>query len=255
MKLLTQEIIIFIKVGFKLHDNPTFGTIFSIYKYKPYNYLIMRLFLISLITASFGLLSYIWAPLGSGAGENKFIVDGDGFEKANILLDIKSNDFKSNYFARTTYNYEEGYENVSIKICGAHLQRPETPYCGITIYFNKFNNVGKYNIDENTIMSIYMKTAIEKETYTTLYIPDENCVVDLIKYEEIGGLAEGTFSGTFAKMTWDPNAKIYVDADEIVTITNGYFSTVRYPDYHYNQPETLGSKPDNFDPKKKKKKK
>jgi hypothetical protein len=189
---------------------------------------------------------------GPSMNENSFVVDGDGFSNQLIKFDIKAHEFENNYYAKAVYCYKQEYQNMTVRISGRNNISTTAPITGMHIDFNSFTKPGIYTTDSAISFSIFFKKDIPTNEYETHYILDSDGIVNVKTYEPIGGLMEGTFSGNFSKMSYDKKSGIYEDSGIEVKITNGKFSVIHCPDYHWDAPQSTGFEPEGFKRKKKK---
>jgi hypothetical protein len=210
--------------------------------------------LILAIVCSFVMVSLTFGP-GPAISENSFLISGDGFNNQKIVLGVTSDDFENNYYARGTYNYNQDDQNLTIRISGSHKTLDDAPIAGIEITFNTTTQYGVYTTDSAISVSLFFKKDIPANTYERHYTLDSDGVVEIKSYDPIGGLIEGTFSGTFVKMKYNKETNVLEESDTSIKVTNGKFSVVHTPDYHWDAPQSTGAEPDDFKEKKKKGKK
>jgi hypothetical protein len=215
-------------------------------------YRVMLLALV--ILTSFFIISWTFGP-GPGVSENSFLIEGDGFNNQRIILGITSNDFENNYYAKGSYNYNQDYQNMTIRISGANNTTAAASITGIDIDFNSFTKPGIYSTDSAISVSIFFKKDIPTSEYERHYTLDSDGMVHVKTYDPVGGLIEGTFSGTFVKMKYNKETNLFEDTDTTVKVTNGKFSVIHNPDYHWDAPQSTGVEPEDFKEKKKKGKK
>lgn len=207
-----------------------------------------------LLTLSFLLTSFINEP-GPTIRENSFKINGDGFNNQLIQIEIRADEFVSNYYGRGIYNYFEESQNLSVKISGGNKISQTSPITGLHIDFNKFNGTGIYTLDSSISFSLFFKKDIPTNGYDNQYMLDSDGEINIKTYESIGGLIEGTFSGKFNKVVFNKKTGMFVDSDIIVTVTEGKFSVIHGPDYHWDAVQSTGNEPAGFKDKKKKGKK
>jgi len=189
---------------------------------------------------------------GPGIGENSFQINGDGFINEQLKIAITTSELESNFYARGIYNYFEEYKNMVVRVSGLNSLSKTLPISGIHIDFRNFVNPGIYKVDSAVSVSIFFKKDIPSDIYDNYYMFDSNGEINIQKYEPIGGLIEGTFYGTFVKMKLNSVTRLYEETEEEVRITNGKFSVVHQPDYHWDAPISNGIEPLDFNTKKKK---
>jgi len=206
------------------------------------------------LTLFLPLSSFINCP-GPTIRENSFKIDGDGFKNQLIMIDIHAHEFVSNYYGRGTYNYFQESQNMSVKISGGNKVVTASPITGLHIDFNRFNGKGIYTLDSSISFSLFFKKDVPSNGYDNQYMLDSDGQINIETYEPIGGLIEGTFSGKFNKVLFNKETGAYVDTDIIVTVTEGKFSVIHSPDYHWDAPQSTGNEPAGFKEKKKKGKK
>lgn len=212
------------------------------------------LLLAFVMLCAFLMVSWISGP-GPTISENSFLIDGDGFNHQKIVLGITSSDFESNYYARGSYNYNQDYENMTIRVSGANQTSAITPITGVDIDFNSFTKPGIYTSDSAVSVSVFFKKDIPSSEYEQHYTLDSDGIIHVKSYNPAGGLIEGTFSGTFVKVRFNKETNSFEETGATVKITNGRFSVVRNPDYHWDAPQSVGAEPEDFKEKKKKGKK
>ncbi len=150
----------------------------------------------------------------SQVSESSFRVTGAGYD--NVLFKVISNE-----------NQEQS--NMGVYYPGSDVTLAVIDDLEGKIYIGIIfpgNTTGpRKQLDEVAI-------TIERQTAsTTIYywggLSDENSTITLevTKYDEVGGVIEGTFSGTF--LVQDINKEF---TGETVKITEGKFSVLRYPD-------------------------
>jgi hypothetical protein len=200
------------------------------------------------------IVSWTAGP-GPTTSENSFLIDGDGFSNQLINLDIKAHEFENNFYAKAVYTYEQEYQNMTVRISGGNNVTSTAPITGVHIDFNSFTRPGIYTTDSAISFSVFFKKDIPTNEYESQYMLDSDGIVNIKTYEPIGGLMEGSFSGTFSKMIYNKKSGIYEDSDIQVKITNGKFSVIHCPDYHWDAPQSTGAEPEGFKKKKKKEKK
>ena len=209
-------------------------------------------FLTSIILLIAPVLSSAQGPT---MGENSFQISGDGFKNQLIRLGIKAHEFENNFYARASYNYLEEYQNMTVRISGANQFSTTSPITGIHMDFNSFTKPGMYTTDSAITVSVFFKKDIPANNYDLHYMMDSDGMVDIKKYEGIGGLIEGTFSGTFVKMRYNKLTGVFEETEDVVTITKGIFSVIHSPDYHWDSPQSTGTEPEGFSKKDHKKQK
>jgi hypothetical protein len=166
-----------------------------------------------------------------------------------------AHEFENNFYAKSVYNYQQEYQNMTVRISGTNNILPTAPITGIHIDFNSFTKPGIYTTDSAISFSVFFKKDVPANEYESHYMLDSDGIVNIKTYEPIGGLIEGTFSGTFSKMIYNKKLEIYEDTNVQVKITNGKFSVIHCPDYHWDAPQSTGAEPEGFKKKKKKEKK
>jgi hypothetical protein len=206
------------------------------------------------ITLLLLLTSFVNGP-GPTIRENSFKINGDGFKDQFIQIEIRANEFMSNYYGRGIYNYFQEAQNMSVKISGGNKVSQTSPITGLHIDFNKFRGTGIYTLDSSISFSLFFKKDIPTSGYDNQYMLDSDGEINIKTYEPVGGLIEGTFSGKFNKVIFDKQTGAFVDSDILVTITEGKFSVIHCPDYHWDTPQSTGKEPAGFNDKKKKAKK
>lgn len=188
-------------------------------------------------------------------GENCFKINGDGFKDQFINIEVRADQFMNNYYGRGIYNYFEDNQNMAVKISGANKTSTSSPITGVFIDFNRFSGQGIYTIDSAISISVFFKKDSPANGFDNQYVLDNEGEINIKKYEPIGGLIEGTYSGKFSKMIFNKETGAYIDSGIMVNITEGKFSVIHYPDYHWDALVSTGTEPEGFkDPKEKKKK-
>jgi hypothetical protein len=146
------------------------------------------------------------------AGENSFVIDGDGFVKA-----------------RQTLSYDQ---TVSYAAYGMVLEDDDNTVVSViepsdawkmTIMF-KGKATGTVGPDQMAAIALHRKAGDSYQSYLAGNEVDESTFsLKIIRYDAVGGLVEGTYSGTFVGVS--------ATGEEIrVTITEGKFSAIRLPD-------------------------
>ncbi len=209
---------------------------------------------ILLLLLSVVVASWSFGP-GPTIGQNSFQIEGDGFSGQSITLSIKATEFEKNYYAKGSYNYQQEYQSMSIRISGANTVSAAAPITGIHMDFSRFTKPGIYTSDSVVLLSVFFKKDIPSEEYDKQYMMESDGVVVVNSYEPVGGLIEGTFSGTFVKMKFNKESNSFEETDIPVKITNGKFSVVHSPDYHWDALISTGVAPEEFKEKQKKGKK
>jgi len=211
-------------------------------------------FTITVLVAGMVVLVSAWTNgPGPAISENSFQIQGDGFSNQLIKLGISSNQFEYNYYAKSSYNYFEDYENMTIKISGSNSVSKEYPITGISMDFDQLTKPGKYTMDSAISVSLFFKKNIPTKEIGLHYLLVGDGEVTITKYEPIGGLIEGTFFGTFVKMNYNKITEQSEASNQEVNIQNGKFSVIHYPDYHWDAAPGDGVEPIGFNDKKKKK--
>ena len=182
--------------------------------------------------------------------ENSFQINGDGFTNQTIKLGIKASDFESNYYAKSSYNYFQDYQNMTLRISGANNNSTAAPITGMHIDFNSFTKPGRYTTDSAISFSLFFKKDIPSDEHELHYIL-ENGEITIQTYEPVGGLIEGTFSGTFSKLVYNKLTNTFDETDKTVSVSNGKFSVIHNPDYHWDAPVCNAAEPEGFKKKKK----
>ncbi|GAC1484027.1 MAG: hypothetical protein NVS1B13_09000 [Flavisolibacter sp.] len=151
-----------------------------------------------------GNIDFCTAP---DIGENSFVINGDGFINAtNVIQAIPYPNSVSIY---SNYNNTTGIQIADV---------PDTLRFGVS-FMGK--SIGTYGAIENAGAFIQWHTGSKIINYWAGYGIYTNSKIEIIvtKYDSVGGLVEGTFSGTFIS-----------DKGVIVTVTKGKFSVIRSPD-------------------------
>lgn len=146
-------------------------------------------------------------------GETSFRMTGDGFN--NVLFAIVSNqnmDFTNMGIYYPTSNVTIG---VAVSL---------TDEMNMSFFFPGNTTGVKANVEETSVMIVR-----ESENRTVYYwggtMPGSDLKLNVTRYDDVGGVIEGTFSGTF--LMRDEGETF---GDKKVTITDGKFSVLRYPD-------------------------
>jgi hypothetical protein len=144
---------------------------------------------------------------GPQPGENSFIINGDGFVNA-----LKT--FKIQPFPQSTSIYTSSSNLTYLSVFD------ESQAYRFTLSFTG-KATGNVKSDENTMIFIQFKSGTQIVNYIAGQdLKESSAQINVARYDAVGGLVEGTFSGTFVKD--DGTAK--------VTVTNGKFSVIRYSD-------------------------
>jgi hypothetical protein len=210
---------------------------------------IMKLYIHFLgLFIAFVLSSYISNnTIPFSTGENSFVMLSEDNNSVSIKIDVKASDFKTSFYNKGTYNYLKEKKNVELRVFGKGTEYVKMPYAGINIDFNKFDSTGTYIMDSTTVLTIFFKKHGNSNGLSDrIYVLDGKGEVVLSRYGKVGEVIEGTFTGTFNRMDYDATMGIYIDKDEMVTIKDGKFSVVRYPDFHWNEIKSSGAEPTNF---------
>jgi hypothetical protein len=205
-----------------------------------------KLFIIALL-----LVLGAQAQLSKSFRENSFVANGDGFVNQKITLQILSNDFKTNYFARFNKNVFETDSNFAVK-CSGQSGLANQPIVGFEISFNEFTGPGTYDLEDISMVIYFKKDNPEPNSF--VYMQGVGSLV-VTSADTIGKLVEGYFSGTFTKFTYNTVTKLYDQKPIKIEIKNGKFSAVHYPVWRWNEPVSTGIEPVNFEEDSKKKKK
>jgi hypothetical protein len=150
----------------------------------------------------------------STVGETSFRITGDGFD--NTLFNVVSNK-NMNATNMGLYYPSEDITLAAIDDLGDELL--------IYIWFTG-NTTGLREPSDQMLITITRKTAESTVYYWGGYAEiDSEVDLNITRYDDVGGVIEGTFSGNF--LVQDIN-KQFTGAQ--VTISDGKFSVVRYPD-------------------------
>ena len=133
-------------------------------------------------------------------GDNKFIVTGSGFTNQTFIFAATDTD--------NVYGYFDPADSLSI-IWMYKVFAPDT----ILMWFS-FNGTGT-GTPSNITMWFFHNS---KTYYGTLSLPNSSATVSVTTYGGVGGLIEGTFSGSLIDI---------LSGGAGVTISNGQFSVVR----------------------------
>ena len=149
-------------------------------------------------------------------GETSFRITGDGFNNKLISIFTSKNSREFNYaiYAGGTEKATSVYVNdVSDTIA-------------ITVVFSG-NTTGVKNQSSSLVRIEKFKGQTVKNEYyeAGLGFPNTTLLMEVTAYDEVGGVVEGTFSGTFQE-----KASNGTPTGTSVTITEGKFSALRYPD-------------------------
>ncbi|HEX8531663.1 MAG TPA: hypothetical protein VF646_16640, partial [Cytophagales bacterium] len=145
-------------------------------------------------------------------GENSFVIDGDGFAKARQTL---SYDQTASYAAYGMVLEDDDNTVVSII-------EPSDAW-KMTIMFTG-KTTGTIGADQSATMAMHRKLGDGYQSYLAGNEVDESTLsVKVTRYDAVGGLVEGTYSGTFVGVS--PTGKKIQ-----VTISEGKFSAIRLPD-------------------------
>jgi hypothetical protein len=146
------------------------------------------------------------------AGENSFVIDGDGFVKARQTL---SYDKAVSYAAYGMVVEDDDNTVVSII-------EPSDAWKMTIMFAGKAP--GTIGADQTATMALHRKLGDGYQSYLAGNEVDETTFsLKITRYDAVGGLVEGTYSGTFVGVS-AAGKKIRV------TITEGKFSAIRLPD-------------------------
>ncbi len=143
----------------------------------------------------------------TATGENSFLINGDGYQQVKKALSIKPYPDSYVYF-----NRDEATTKLSVVDASDAI--------GVTLSFLG-TTPGVAGKNDETGAVIWMKSGNKTINYWAGYgMSDTNVDITITRYDTVGGLIEGTFTGTFVG-----------DNGSTVTITDGKFSGVRYFDF------------------------
>ena len=146
--------------------------------------------------------------------ETSFRVSGGGLN--NELFKIESNE-NSQY-----QNFGIYYESADMTILFVQDMKSEL-YLTIMM---PGQATGEVKVSENLFIGIQRPVGNTVVSYWSGYdLENSTLKMNITKYEDVGGVIEGTFSGKFITLA---EGETYTG--EIVTITDGKFSVLRYPD-------------------------
>ena len=146
-------------------------------------------------------------------GETSFRVSGGGLN--NELFKIVSNE-NSQY-----QNFGIYYQSSDLSILFVEDMKSEV-YLSIVM---PGQATGELEVAENLVVSIQRPLGNTVMFYWSGYnIENSTLEMTITKYDDVGGVIEGTFSGKFLMLE---EGKAF--AGETVTITDGKFSVLRYP--------------------------
>ena len=146
-------------------------------------------------------------------GTTSMIINGDGYsnELITIVQNVNIEVLNAGIFYPSedmTLVFETDISeerSLTVQFPGKHVgQRPFTGAISVSV-----------RIIRNGVETLY---------WTTPELPGSSLAVNVTKYDEVGGVIEGTFSGTFF------GYRNSVPIGETVSITEGKFSVLRYKD-------------------------
>jgi hypothetical protein len=146
-------------------------------------------------------------------GTTSMIINGDGYDNELITL----------------------VQNVNIPALNAGLFYPATDMTlvfetdiseerSLTVQFPGKHLGGREYVGEISLSVRIIRDGVETLYWTYPEIPGTSLQLTITKYDEVGGVIEGTFSGTFY------GYRNSVQIEETVTIKDGKFSVLRYAD-------------------------
>ncbi|MBD0258674.1 MAG: hypothetical protein ICV83_23405, partial [Cytophagales bacterium] len=145
-------------------------------------------------------------------GENSFVIDGDGFVKARQTL---SYDQTASYAAYGMVLEDDDNTVVSV-IEPSDAWKMTIMFAGKT--------TGTVGAAQTATMALHRKAGDGYQSYLAGNEVDETTLsIKVTRYDAVGGLVEGTYSGTFVGVS-AAGKKIWV------TISEGKFSAIRLPD-------------------------
>jgi hypothetical protein len=146
------------------------------------------------------------------AGENSFVIDGDGFVKARQTLGYD----KAVSYAAYGMVVEDD-DNTVVSII-----EPSDAWKMTIMFAGKAT--GTVGPDQTATMALHRKLGDGYQSYLAGNEVDETTFsLKITRYDAVGGLVEGTYSGTFVGVS-ATGKRIRV------TITEGKFSAIRLPD-------------------------
>ncbi len=146
------------------------------------------------------------------AGENSFVIDGDGFVKAHQTLGYD----KAVSYAAYGMVLEDDDNTVVSVIDPSDAWKMTVMFAG--------KATGTVGPDQAVTMALHRKAGDGYQSYLAGSDVDESTLsLKVTRYDAVGGLVEGTYSGNFMGIS-PTGKKIWV------TITEGKFSAVRLPD-------------------------
>lgn len=146
--------------------------------------------------------------------ETSFRISGDGLNKE--LFKIVSNE-NSQY-----QNFGIYYESANMTILFVQDMKSEV-YLSIVM---PGQATGELKVSENLFVGIQRPVGNTVVSYWSGYDMEKSTLdMNITKYEDVGGVIEGTFSGTFLVLK---EGEAFTG--ETVTISDGKFSVLRYPD-------------------------
>ena len=146
-------------------------------------------------------------------GETGFIIDGDGYEDVSFTI-VQNINFP-------TLNAAIYYPSDDLTIAYATDMSDDVSF---VLHFSG-NETGERAAGQEMGLSL----RINRDDVETIYwaysaLPESSLSVTVTKFEEVGGVIEGTFSG---KLLVSRNGEL---TGETVTVSNGKFSVLRYGD-------------------------
>ena len=143
---------------------------------------------------------------GPQPGENSFTITGDGYNNVNKKLNLRSYPQSASIFSSSeSMTYLSAFDMSD------------------TLRFSVFFSgkaVGKAAADDKLGVFIQVKTGSKTINYMAGFeLEGTSLEINVTRYDAVGGLVEGTFKGT-----------LIGDNGNKITISNGKFSVIRYPD-------------------------
>ena len=147
-------------------------------------------------------------------GETSFRVSGGGLD--NELFKIVSNENSQQF------NYSVYFQTADLTILYVQDMTTEMHLSIIM----PGQSTGDQEVTDDLFVGIQRPVGDGVLSYWSgLGFENSSLQLNITKYEEVGGVIEGTFSGTFIVLEEDVD-----HTGETVTITDGKFSVLRYPD-------------------------
>lgn len=178
-------------------------------------------------------------------GENSFTINGNGYSNLSFIFSTPGSNLLDTYRVGQ-FIYDTSSTELWIDIAGMNTIG-QNSYQQCYLDFGIFENngsiaIGQYSLNPpfgNTSTSTAYLSFWDENTNQSEDYASESGTVTITRINNEGGLIEGTFSVTFrsyGEYVYDSLTSTfnYVPGPNSVTVSNGKFSVLRYPDYSYN---------------------